>query len=111
MDLVWATLSTAQSGGASGHTFLLFLLVLGAAAYRWSITASLLAALAVVVITSSEAVAATRGYLEWPFELDTRRTAGHAAAVSAASSKVAVIGRVMRTVQSPSLMASARRSC
>lgn len=71
VDLIWATLSTAQSGGASSHTFLLFLLVLMVAAYRWSLAGSLVTGLAVLLITSLEAVAATRGYFDWPFELDT----------------------------------------
>jgi signal transduction histidine kinase len=71
VDVVWATAATSVSGGASSHTFVLFLFVLAASAYRWSIRGSLFTAAFVIAIISAEGAAAQYGYVSWPFELDT----------------------------------------
>ena len=70
-DLAWATAATAVSGGVSSHTFTLFLFVLAASAYRWSMPGSLCTGGVVMAIAAGEALASRYGYLRWPFELDT----------------------------------------
>jgi signal transduction histidine kinase len=70
-DLGWATAVTAVSGGASSHTFALFLLVLAASAYRWGLRGSMRTGTVIVVIVATQGLAAANDYLRWPFELDT----------------------------------------
>jgi signal transduction histidine kinase len=71
IDFSWATAATALSGGTSSHTFLLFVLVIAAAAYRWSLRGSLVTAGGVLIVAIGEAAAAAYGLVTWPFEMDT----------------------------------------
>ena len=71
LDFAWATAATTVGGGASSHTFALFLFVLAAAAYRWSLSGSMRTGVLVIAIACVQAIAIRAGYTPGPFELDT----------------------------------------